>query len=81
MNPLVILGDIGIKTATKLVKSVKISHIKACHPLVFHGTEPTLHLGLLSWRIRLVIMNCRPDTRGKQIHLFILIGTAIIEVE
>ena len=61
MDLLIILGDIGIKTSTEFIKSVKISHIKACHPLVFHGTKPALYLGFLGWRIWLVIVYSRAD--------------------
>ena len=81
MDLLIILGDIGIKISTELIKSVEISHIKACHPLVFHGTKPALYLDFLGWRIWLVIVYSRADTCGKQIHLLILIRRTVIKVK
>ena len=36
--------DIRVQASAKLIERMEIPHVKACHPLVFHGTEPTLHI-------------------------------------
>ena len=40
----------------------KISDIKCGHPLILHGSEPTLNFGLLCWGVWLVIVNDRAYT-------------------
>ena len=60
---------------------MEIPDIKPRHPLVLHGTEPALDLGLLCWSIRLVIMNDRTDTGCKQFHLFVLVTFSVIKVK
>lgn len=49
--------------------------------MVLHRAEPPFNFGLLGWSIGLVIVDDRTDSGSKEFHLFILEGTAIVEVK
>ena len=81
MRGLVILLYKCKQAATQLIKGMKIPHIKRSHPLVFHGTEPAFNLGFAGRGVRLAVAECGANPCGEQLHLFVFIRLAVIEVE
>ena len=73
--------DIGQEAAPELIQGMEVTDVKGSHPLILHGAEPTLDLGLLCGCIGLVIVDSRADPGGEAFHLPVFVGTAIVEVE
>ena len=67
--------------AAKFVEGMKVPHIQSGHPLVFHRTEPALNLGLLCRRIGMAVTDRGADPCGKQLHLVVFIGRAVVEIK
>ena len=60
---------------------MKVSDIQGSHPLVLHGTKPPFDFGLGGRGIRSAVVQSGTYPCGKQFHLSVLIGPAVIDVK
>ena len=81
MGGKVVASDVGAQASGKGLQGREIPHIQGGHPLVLHGPEPPLYLGLGCRGIGFAVIDGGSDAGGQQFHLFVLIGAAVIEIE
>ena len=79
MGGKVVASDVGAQASGKGLQGREIPHIQGGHPLVLHGPEPPLYLGLGCRGIGFAVINGGSDAGSQQFHLFVLIGAAVIQ--
>ena len=65
----------------EFVQGMELPDVQGSHPLILQRAEPALNLGLCSRCIGSAVIQRGADSGGKQFHLPVFVGTAVIKVE